>query len=153
MIWQALRGLDASKPLYLESESRKIGQLRVPEQLHQAMREQGQCWWVDMPEPARVQLLLEDYGHFADDVDGFCAKLQALTELRGKETVARWQQAARDGDWAGLFAELMRLHYDPGYERSLRQSYRQLDHAPVLELEDGGPASMARAAETLLQGH
>ncbi|TDP64301.1 tRNA 2-selenouridine(34) synthase MnmH [Roseateles toxinivorans] len=150
LIWQALRGLDASKPLYLESESRKIGQLRVPEQLHQAMREQGQCWWVDMPEPARVRLLLEDYGHFADDVDGFCAKLQALTELRGKETVARWQQAARDGDWAGLFAELMRLHYDPGYERSLRNSYRQLDHAPVLALEDGGSASLVRAAQALL---
>ncbi|MBT9457698.1 MAG: tRNA 2-selenouridine(34) synthase MnmH [Burkholderiaceae bacterium] len=151
LIWQALRGLDASQPLYLESESRKIGQLRVPEQLHKAMREQGQCWWVDMPEPARVRLLLDDYGHFADDVDGFCAKLQALVELRGKETVARWQQAARAGEWASLFAELMRLHYDPGYERSLRSSYRQLDHAPVLALEDGGSASLARAAQALLQ--
>ncbi|MBT9502122.1 MAG: tRNA 2-selenouridine(34) synthase MnmH [Burkholderiaceae bacterium] len=151
LIWQALRGLDASQPLYLESESRKIGQLRVPEQLHLAMREHGRCWWVQMPDAARVQLLLEDYGHFAADVEGFCARLQALVELRGKETVARWQQTARAGEWASLFAELMRLHYDPGYERSLRSSYRQLDQAPVLAMEDGGSASLARAAQALLQ--
>jgi len=151
LIWQALRGLDTSKPLYLESESRKIGQLRVPEQLHQAMREQGQCWWVEMPEAARVQLLLEDYGHFAGDVEGFCAKLQALVVLRGKETVAGWQKAARAGEWASLFSELMRLHYDPGYERSLRNNYHQLDQAPVLALEDGGPASLAHTAEVLLR--
>nr|WP_316639528.1 tRNA 2-selenouridine(34) synthase MnmH [uncultured Roseateles sp.] len=151
LIWQALRGLDPTRPLYLESESRKIGQLRVPEQLHQAMRERGQCWWVEMPEAARVQLLLEDYGHFAGDVDGFCARLQALVELRGKETVARWQQAARAGDWAHLFAELMRLHYDPGYERSLRNSYQQLDEAPVLALADGGSTSLTAAAQALLK--
>lgn len=151
LIWQALRSLAPGQPLYLESESRKIGQLRVPESLHQAMRDRGRCWWVDMPEAARVQLLLEDYGHFADDVDGFCARLQALVELRGKETVARWQQAARAGAWASLFAELMRLHYDPGYERSLRNSYRQLDQAPRLALADGGEAALAQAATALLR--
>lgn len=150
LIWQAWRDMDFDRPLYLESESRKIGQLRVPERLHEAMRKTARCWWIELPESARVQLLLEDYAHFSQDVEGFCAKLDALIELRGKETVARWKQAARDGQWAQVFAELMREHYDPGYQRSLSHSYPLLDQAPVLTLTDASPASLAQAAQALL---
>ena len=150
LIWQALRAADRSRPLYLESESRKIGLLRVPEKLHQAMRTNGRCWWVELPEPARVQLLLEDYQHFSQDVDDFCAKLDALTELRGRETVNRWKQLAREGRWGQVFAELMREHYDPGYQKSLNQSYPLLNEAPVLRLDDASPASLLRAAKALL---
>lgn len=150
LIWQALRDLDPGRPLYLESESRKIGQLRVPEKLHETMRSAGRCWWIELPEAARVQLLLEDYAHFAQDVEGFCAKLDALTEQRGRETVARWQQGAREGRWGQVFAELMREHYDPGYQRSLRQSYPLIDQAPVLALSDASPTDLAQAARSLL---
>lgn len=151
LIWHALRDLDLARPLYLESESRKIGQLRVPERLHETMRSTGRCWWVELPESARVQLLLEDYQHFMQDVEGFCTKLNALIEQRGRETVARWQQAARAGEWGQVFADLMREHYDPGYQRSLRQSYPRLDQAPVLTLNDASPASLTQAALSLLK--
>ena len=150
LVWQALRDLDPGRPLYLESESRKIGQLRVPEKLHETMRSAGRCWWIELPEAARVQLLLEDYAHFTQDVEGFCAKLDALIEQRGRETVARWQQGAREGRWEQVFAELMREHYDPGYQRSLRQSYPRIDQAPVLALNDAGASDLSQAARKLL---
>ncbi len=150
LIWQALRDTELSRPVYLESESRKIGQLRVPEKLHESMRSLGRCWWVELPESARVQLLLEDYQHFIQDVEGFCAQLDCLIELRGRDTVARWQQQAREGLWSEVFADLMREHYDPGYQRSLRQSYPLLEQAPVLALNDASPASLTQAARALL---
>jgi tRNA 2-selenouridine synthase len=150
LVWQALRDIDPGRPIYLESESRKIGQLRVPEKLHETMRSAGRCWWIELPEAARVQLLLDDYAHFTQDVEGFCAKLDALSEMRGKDCVTRWQQGAREGQWAQVFAELMREHYDPGYQRSLRQSYPLIDQAPVLALNDASPADLAQAARALL---
>jgi tRNA 2-selenouridine synthase len=149
LVWQALNGFDAARPVFVESESARIGRLRVPETLLVQMREQGDCVRVEMDDAARVQLLLEEYGFFAEAPERFCALLAPLTALRGRETVARWQSLARAGDWPALFAALMAEHYDPLYEQSMRRSYRELDSARRLVLADGGPAAMAGAARAL----
>ena len=150
LLWQQFRTLDPTRPVWVESESRKIGQLRVPESLHLHMRQTPNCYWLTMPDAARVALLLEDYGHFAADVDGFCAHLEALIPMRGRDTVTRWQAQAHAGEWAVLFAELMRTHYDPGYERSLRGHYPEIDQARQLVLADGSASSLQALARELL---
>ena len=150
LLWQQFRTLDPTRPVWVESESRKIGQLRVPESLHLHMRQTPNCYWLTMPDAARVALLLEDYGHFAADVDGFCAHLDALIPMRGRDTVTRWQAQAHAGEWAVLFAELMRTHYDPGYERSLRGHYPEIDRARQLVLADGSASSLQALARELL---
>lgn len=150
-LWAALRGLDPSRPVFVESESRKIGRIAVPAALLDAMRgERSACVWISMPEAARVELLLQEYGHFSADADTFCRALDGLVELRGRARVEDWQARARTGDWAGVFAELMREHYDPGYERSLRGHFPALAHARELPLQDGSPACMAEAARALM---
>jgi tRNA 2-selenouridine synthase len=150
-LWSALRGLDASRPIFVESESRKIGRITVPAALLDAMRgERSACVWISMPEAARVELLLQDYGHFSANADGFCQALDGLVELRGHARVEDWQKRARTGDWAGVFAELMRDHYDPGYERSLRGHFPALARAQEVTLADGSPECMRDAARALL---
>jgi tRNA 2-selenouridine synthase len=149
-VWHALRGFDAARPVFVESESRKIGALAVPERLLSRMREHGRCVVVTLPDAARVQLLLDEYGFFAKQLDRFCAHMDTLTELRGKQTVAHWQQLARDGQWAEVFAELMRDHYDPLYQRSMNRNFAGLGSARTLVLTDATPASMQAAARQLL---
>jgi tRNA 2-selenouridine synthase len=150
-LWSALRGLDAARPVFVESESRKIGRITVPAALLDAMRgERSACIWIAMPEAARVELLLQDYGHFSADADGFCQALDGLVELRGHARVEGWQQRARAGDWAGVFGELMRDHYDPGYERSLRGHFPALARAREVTLADGSSACMRDAARALV---
>jgi tRNA 2-selenouridine synthase len=146
-----LRGLDPARPVFVESESRKIGRITVPAALLDAMRgERSACIWIAMPEAARVELLLQDYGHFSADANGFCQALDGLVELRGHARVEGWQQRARAGDWAGVFAELMRDHYDPGYERSLRGHFPALARAREVTLADGSSACMRDAARALV---
>lgn len=152
LLWSRLRSLDPGTPVFVESESRKIGQLRVPESLHERMRASGACVWVDLPEAERVALLLQDYAHFIADPASFCQQLDALITLRGRERVQGWQAMARAGDWATVFAELMREHYDPGYERSLRNHYPQLDAALHLPLAGAAEQDMRSAARQLLAG-
>jgi tRNA 2-selenouridine synthase len=151
LLWQQFRSLDPSRPVWVESESRKIGQLRVPESLHAHMRQTSNCYWLSMPDSARVELLLAEYDHFKADVDGFCSQLDALIALRGHDTVKRWQAQAHAGEWAALFADLMREHYDPGYERSLRGHYPEIDRARQLVLADGSAESLQALARELVR--
>lgn len=149
-LWQAFRRLDASRPVFVESESKKIGRLQLPDALIGQMHAKGRVLRVEMPDAARVQLLLEDYGFFADDAEAFCRLLDGLISLRGRETVARWQALARSGQWAEVFGQLMLQHYDPLYQRSMDRHYGGLAQARAVTLADGGPAALADAAAALL---
>ncbi len=150
LCWQALKGLDAARPVFVEGESRKIGTLRVPEALIEQLREQGQCIHVELAPSARLCLLLQDYGHFAADAEAFCRLLEGLVELRGRDTVKAWQAQASAGQWAEVFAALMQQHYDPLYERSLRNSYRLLAQAMPLALQDAEAPTLHEAARRLI---
>lgn len=150
LLWQALRALDPARPVFVESESQKVGSVRVPDALILRLREHGRCTVVDMGEDARVALLLEDYGFFAADPERFCRLIDGLVELRGRETVQRWQRQARAGAWAEVFAEMMREHYDPLYLRSMDKHFLHLAQAPRLVLRDGGNDSLQAAARELL---
>jgi tRNA 2-selenouridine synthase len=136
--------------VFVEGESKKVGSLQLPDALVQRMREHGACLRVQMSDAARIELLLQEYGFFADDVEGFCKLLDALIDLQGRERVQRWQAMARAGHWRELFAELMREHYDPLYERSMERNFSGLVHAPVIELGDGTAAAITSAAQALL---
>ena len=151
LIWNVLRRFDASRPVFVESESKKVGNLRVPEALIDRMRFQSRCLHVEMPDAARVQLLLEDYAFFAEDPDLFCRQLDALVEMRGRETVAAWQAAARSRRWAEVYAELMLRHYDPLYLKSMQRNFSGFDQAAAVHLADGSPASLSEVAKYLLR--
>jgi tRNA 2-selenouridine synthase len=150
-VWHALQGFDASRPVFVESESRKIGALAVPEALLARMRRHGRCVFVTLPDAARVQLLLEEYGFFAQQTDRFCEHMATLTELRGKETVARWQTMARAGQWPEVFTELMQQHYDPLYLRSMSRNFAGIDSAQAIALTDGSADALREAAAHLLR--
>jgi tRNA 2-selenouridine synthase len=150
LIWDRLRSFDPGQPVFVESESKRIGRLWVPAALIASMRDRGRCIWLNLPDPARVQLLLEDYAFLRDDPERLCALLDGLVELRGHDLVGQWQAAARAGRIAEVFADLMRQHYDPVYERSLQQHFQGLAQAEAVDLPDAGPGALAAAAAALL---
>lgn len=150
LLWKTLKGFDPCRPVFIESESRKVGALRVPEALIEHMRNHGECVLVQMSDAARLDLLQHEYSFFTDDVDGFCRLLESLLTLRGRETVNGWQAEARAGRWREVFGQLMQQHYDPLYERSLRRNFLQLEGALKIELHDGEPLTLRNAAEQLL---
>jgi len=151
LLWQQLRGFDAARPVFVESESRKVGSLQLPDALVARMRQDARCVRVQMDDGARVQLLLQEYGFFADAPERFCELLGALIELQGKERVARWQAMARAAQWPELFGELMREHYDPLYERSMRRNFSGLAQSRQVALADGAQATLRAVAHELLQ--
>jgi len=148
-VWQTLSQLDAARPVFVESESKKIGNLRVPEALIETMRTRGRCIAIEMPDAKRVELLLEDYHHLTTDADAFCSLLDALVDLRGREQVRVWQAQGRAGRFADVFLDLMHRHYDPIYLRSMQRNFAGFATASRLTLANGGAAALATAAASL----
>jgi tRNA 2-selenouridine synthase len=145
-LWHALRALDPSKPVFVESESKKIGELHVRDTLVQQMRA-SPCVWLELPIEARVALLIDEYDFFVADVDAFCARLDALRALRGNAVVNAWQEAARAGRTAEVVRDLLDVHYDPIYLASLWRNFAAVD-APIATLRwNGDEASLTSAAE------
>ena len=112
-----------------ESESKKVGNVSVPDAVMGAIRE-GDCLLLELPIEERVELLLEDYDFFAKDPEFFCQRLDVLTDLRGKAVVEAWKAQVRSGEYAQLASvvrALLEVHYDPGYASSTRRNYKHID--------------------------
>ena len=152
LIWVKLKSFDAAQPVYIESESKKVGNVTIPQGLIDAMRA-GACLQIDLPEDERVALLLEDYDFFVRDTAFFCDRLGALTEARGRDVVQDWQaraQRGEPGDLPGVVRELLVNHYDPVYLQSMRRNFTQYAAAAVLRPRDHTAGAMTELAQTLL---
>lgn len=148
-VWDALRRFDPMRPVYVESESRKVGNVAVPELLMAAIR-RGECLNLLLDHAQRVALLLEDYAYFVDNPDAFCARLEVLTELRGKLTVQAWKEMVVHGRMAEVVGELLTVHYDPGYLQSTRRNFTRFATATELRPADRSHAAMDALATAIL---
>jgi tRNA 2-selenouridine synthase len=147
-IWDRLRRFDPQLPVFVESESRKVGSLRVPGALMERMRA-SPCIAMQVAREDRVKLLIEDYQHFACNAPALNAQLEFLVQLHGRERIERWQTMATAGEMPALVDELLVDHYDPAYLKSIHRNFVQYDKATELALADISPESFIAAARRL----
>ncbi|GAC1608351.1 MAG: hypothetical protein NVS3B2_17710 [Ramlibacter sp.] len=148
LVWDQLRRFDAARPVYIESESKKVGNLAVPAALIEAMRA-SPCLRLELGDDERVRLLLEDYAFFVTDPQLFCERLDALVTLRGREVVQGWQAQIRAGDVEPVVRELLFKHYDPGYAASIERNFRQYCTAQAISPADRSAAAMDALAREI----
>ena len=151
LIWAALKSFDVNRPVYIESESKKVGNVVIPEGLITAMRA-APCLQIELSEDARVALLLEDYDFFVKDIEFFCDRLGALTQARGKDVVADWQTRSRSGDVASVVRELLVKHYDPVYIQSMKRNFNWYGQAQVLRPAGHSVEAMDVLAQEMMRG-
>ncbi|HYC35234.1 MAG TPA: tRNA 2-selenouridine(34) synthase MnmH [Usitatibacter sp.] len=151
-IWSALSAYDPAGPVYVESESKKVGNLRVPDALIQRMRE-SRCFRLEASAEARVELLMEEYAHFVAQPERLAAKLDLLRDLHGAERVEGWKSRLERGDWRPLVAELLESHYDPAYRKSLFRNYRDAATGTPVPLVAVDREAFTRLARALVAAH
>lgn len=130
-IWDALRKLDPNQLVWAESESKKVGNVSVPDALMAALRA-SHCARLELPVEERVKLLMEDYDFFVKDPVFFCERLDVLKDLRGNAVIDDWKARVHAGLVEGVVRELLEIHYDPGYASSTRRNYQQFDASYVI---------------------
>ncbi len=148
-LWRQLRDFDPARPVLVESESRKIGQLHLPASLMARMRA-SPCVRLEVAVDVRVNLLRRQYPHLEDEREQIGQRLEKLLPLYQDKRVEEWLALARAGCWEGLVARLLREHYDPAYQRSMLRNYALVGQAPVIVIESADENCLADAADNLL---
>jgi tRNA 2-selenouridine synthase len=132
-LWSRLHGMDGTRAVFVEAESRKVGNLQIPPALIAAMRA-SPCIQLDAERAVRTALLLEEYAHFLRAPEALQSRLQALTAHYGKEKIAAWTMLAASARHAELVDILLGEHYDPAYDRSIARNFARAADAPVYRL-------------------
>jgi tRNA 2-selenouridine synthase len=144
----AILKFDRARPVYVEGESRKIGQLQVPAALIETMRA-ADCLLLEAGMDTRVALLMNEYRHFFSDPALLGARLDCLVELHGRERIEDWKQLAARGEWSAFVARLLEEHYDPAYRRSAARNFARLPQAEVLRVPSPDDGAFAQLAERI----
>jgi tRNA 2-selenouridine synthase len=137
---------DASKPVWVEAESNKIGEIYLPPSLWEQMK-QAKCVEVQVPKAARIEWLLQEYPHFTTHPDLVKRLLQHLKSRYGREQINQWYSLIDAGQWHALVGDLVTCHYDPTYSRSMGRCY--VDVERTLQLADLSDDSIHAFLDTL----
>ena len=147
----ALERFDPARPVYVESESRRIGTVQLPDALLDAMRA-ASCIVLATPDPLRIALLKEEYAHFLADPALLATRLSGLLQLFGRKTLDQWSAAAAAGDWDTLVGELLVRHYDPMYTASIAKNFPNVVTAIVHSPADVTAAAFRALARDIVNG-
>lgn len=149
LLLDMMRRFDPTRPIWIEAESKRIGNVQLPDALYEAMHRTNPVS-VIAPMDERIRLWREDYPHFVSDPVGMVNKLAPLKPLIGGTELAHWQQLAYGAQIDKLFERIMTVHYDPCYERSTRRSYRGKGAAHEVALDSVSSAALDQISAELL---
>lgn len=129
-----LRGFTKERVVYIESESRRVGNIYVPDSLVKAMRA-ARCWKIVASLEARVEYLQRSYQHFIRDPESLQQALKALIPFHGHTKVQHWITLAQQGNTAAMVADLLNTHYDPAYMRAMQKHFFHYPQAPSITMQ------------------
>ena len=147
-LWRDLSGFDPARPVYIEAESKKVGNLRVPQSLIEQMW-RGCCFEVVTPAPLRARLLREEYAHLIKNRERLFYKLDCLKALHSMKQIDMWKQLAEAEKWDEFVADKLLNHYDPAYQRSMFTNYIHAREAVTLQTRDISATGFAALGSSL----
>ncbi|MDO6587134.1 tRNA 2-selenouridine(34) synthase MnmH [Salipiger sp. 1_MG-2023] len=115
---QQLDALDPARPVLVEAESSKIGQLLIPPSIWEGMKT---AQWIEVGAPleARAAYLDAAYDDILSDGARLKAQLTPLRYHRGHALIDSWEAMIDAGERLALCRSLAADHYDPAYEKSM----------------------------------
>lgn len=148
-LWAEMSKLDLGRPIYIEAESNRIGNVHCPAGLWLALHS-AQVTHIDLPLDQRIILLREEYPHFQEEPQKLLDLLEVLVRLRGRTQVTEWQQMINTKEWDSFVKSILVKHYDlsyrqPGHEKS---NYQPVSN--TVNIKDSGSESYAKAALEIL---
>jgi len=148
-LWNAFNSLDPSKIIYVESESKKVGGLHIPDALMETIRN-GQCIELRSGTSTRVSWLIREYHHFLSDPESFKQKLSLLSSRYGKAQIDQWHSAVDAREFAALVEELLVKHYDPSYQSSISRNFPSYCEDRFVLLENDSDEAFIKSAKDII---
>lgn len=149
LIWSQLRSLDPARPVFVESESKRVGLRQVPDALIERMRA-SDCARIEADDNVRADLLLEEYRHYTTDPVALLAQLDHLVSLHGRERIANWRTMVGAAQWREFVLAMLHEHYDPAYDRSMQRNFAHITTAEPFRLLHASGEAAGQTARQLI---
>jgi tRNA 2-selenouridine synthase len=144
----ALAALDPARPVVVEAESSRIGNLAVPKGLWAAMGTAPRIH-IRATLPARAAYLARAYADLSADTSRLCEVIDRLRPAHSAETITDWLAMAAEDRTEALAADLMARHYDPRYEKHRARYARPED--PEVTAVDLSPDALPELADRIFR--
>jgi tRNA 2-selenouridine synthase len=144
----AIEALDPARPVLVEAESSKVGEIVIPPSLWTLMAAAPRVT-IAAPAPARVAYLMTAYADSFADLDRMDEALSRLPLRVGRKRIEAWRALSRAGALEELAEELLSRHYDPAYAQSSRRAARPAIETLALDRLDA--AALDAAARMLAE--
>lgn len=113
-LWYQLKKLDPKRPVYIEAESNRIGNLHLPSAFWCSLAH-AEVIHIDMPIEQRIALTKADYHHFLENPSALIERLQVLRKIRGHKQIEHWESLIQAELWDEFLYSILTQHYDLAY--------------------------------------
>jgi tRNA 2-selenouridine synthase len=116
---------DPDQPIYVESESSRIGDIQLPTDIWKQIVAAPMIS-ITTPIAARAYYLLTGYKSLTTDLSDLNKLITGMTQRHGKERTGIWQELIQAEKWHDLAENLLESHYDPAYDKSTQKHDRSV---------------------------
>ena len=110
-----------NQPVFIESESQRIGSVTIPKKMHQQM-ESGVHVLLDTSVENRVNQVVEDYCDASTEFHESLHKaINGLTKFLGHEHIKKLNQLLDQKSYRSIARDLIDNYYDPLYKHSIEK--------------------------------
>jgi len=148
LIIDRLRRFTTERPVFVESESSRIGNLQLPPVLWQQICASAMIT-IQIPVAARAEYLLGIYHHLLQDDSDLKRLITGMRQRHGIRVTKGWQELLSAGQWQQLAAALLEQHYDPAYDASVSRHQRPV--LASLRVADCTAASLNICVDEILR--
>jgi tRNA 2-selenouridine synthase len=147
-IHAGLSKFDPNQTVFVESESRKVGRLHLPDELLLHMRS-SPCIEIQASLEERVAFLKEDYAVYIQSPELLIKQLTFIKEILGAQVLEGWKGLIHEQRWDEFISDLLEKHYDPLYLKS-HQNFDQSKTANTFTNVQLNQQYLSQLAEKLI---
>ena len=123
LIFQKLSSYEPTRPVWIESESHKIGDCSIPPCLWDVLKS---CPVIELSAPTheRVQFLMDEYPHYVDETDKLKNHLKTSKRFVGSGEYKEFELAINKGEIEKAVVILLESYYDPSYKNASKKWFK-----------------------------
>ena len=147
ILYEEFLSLDVNEPVFLESESSRIGNIQIPTNLWKIMKN-SPVLEIETERKYRVDFLLSEYSHFTENKELLKSKLEKIRHLKTDSIFNNWINMVDKNDVRGFVESILEDHYDAAYISSRRKTYCS-EPEKIYNIEEINDVSLANLAEQI----
>ena len=147
-IHNLMKKFNPEMPIFIESESSKIGYLKIPPALWKKMKSSPH-FELSSNNVSRAKFLSTQYPELYKDTNKLLEKIELLKEFHKNETIIGWKNLIEKKDFFTLSKQLIEMHYDPKYKNS--NNYTEKSKIQKIHLDPNIKNNVSEVANLILE--